>query len=144
MQTFRSVLQAGVTAWEEEYDGEDEGEGYRPGVVEVRKWSGRRYSGERCGKEGLRAIRDQALHDAGSRVENGGALAGIDTEALRDISGKAADRDDGHGIVGRAEVYYSDEHGKSGLRAPESGYTRCQDAEDIVNASAGLNHAKHS
>lgn len=144
MQTFRSVLQPGVTAWEQEDDGEDEGEGYGPGVVEVGEWSSRRYSGEGGGEEGLRAIRDQTLHDAGSRVEDGGALAWIDTEAPRDISGKSAYRDDGHCIVGRAEVYYSDEHGKSGLRAPETGYTRCQDAEDIVNASAGLDHAKHS
>ena len=118
MQTFHSVLQPGVTAWEQEDDGEDKCEGQSPGVVEVGERSSRRYAGERGGEEGLRAIRNQALHDTGSRVEDRGALARIDTEALCDISGKSAYRDDGYGIVGRAEVYYSDEHGKSGLSAP--------------------------
>lgn len=66
----QSLPAVGVTPWEEEKNGEEEGQRYGPGIVEIWEWSGRRYARKGGGKECLGAIRNQALHHAGGGVKD--------------------------------------------------------------------------
>ena len=75
-------------------------------------------TGEAAGHEHLRAVGDDALDEAGERVEDRGTFPWIEAETFRDILRQRSGRDDGDGIVGRAAVDEAHQRGDTQFCPP--------------------------
>ena len=65
----------------------------------------------------MRAVRDEALDEAGEGIQDTGDAAAVQAEAVGDVLGDTADGDDGNGIVCRAKVGEADERSDAKLGA---------------------------
>lgn len=77
------MLWLGGTVFED--DGDDEGGGEDPGIVEVGPDVGGGEMGEFGGEERLSTIGNETLDDARGGVEDAGGLARVDAEAGADV-----------------------------------------------------------
>ena len=74
------------------------------GIIQTGYDFERRHPGEAGGHQQLGTIRNHSLHHAGKGIQQARSTSRRDSETFGNVPGDLARRDDGDGIVGRAQV----------------------------------------
>ena len=92
----------------------------------------------------LRPVRDNALDEAGEDVEEAGAAARVDVEAVGDVLRDRPCHDEGDGVVGRTEVGEAHEGGDAGFGTSRGADADRQLVDYPFDTAVVAYHLEHS